>query len=240
MATYNGEKYIREQIDSILCQIRANDELVISDDGSNDDTIEIIKEYEKKDSRVKLFHNTGEHKTIWNFENALQNSKGKYIFLADQDDIWCQNKIETYLRYFNDYDIIVSDAKLIDERGNLINDSFFSFRKPRKTILGNLLKFGYLGCCMAFKREVFERALPFPSNSCLCTHDNWLFLIGCCYFKYKILEEKLLLYRRHADNVSTGGLQNTTSFLFKIHYRLYLFFHLITHIQFNERSFYTE
>ena len=228
LTTYNGARHIKEQIESILAQLGENDELIVSDDGSTDATVDIIKSM--RDDKIKVFFNEKNIGYTRNFEKALNFAKGDIIFLSDQDDVWRQNKIKSYLCYFNDYNFIVSDAMLIDEQGNLLHNSFFSLRKPKKTILGNLLKFGYLGCCMAFKRDVLVKALPFPSNSNLCTHDNWLFLIGCCFFRYKILEEKLILYRRHRDNISTGGLKNTTSILFKIHYRLYLMFHLICRI----------
>ena len=89
MATYNGEKYIREQIDSILPQLSDSDELVISDDGSSDSTIDIIQGY--NDRRIRLYHNT-RHGVTWNFENALRQSRGDVIFLADQDDVWKPGK----------------------------------------------------------------------------------------------------------------------------------------------------
>lgn len=84
MATYNGTKYIQEQINSILSQFGENDELVISDDGSKDDTCSIISSYQ--DSLIKLLFNKGKHGFIGNFENALSQCKGDYIFLSDQDD----------------------------------------------------------------------------------------------------------------------------------------------------------
>jgi len=225
LTTYNGAKYLKEQLESILMQLGKKDELIISDDGSTDKTVEIVNTID--DERIKLFINEKNIGYTRNFEKALSFAKGDIIFLSDQDDIWCQNKIETYLHYFDNYDLLVSDAMVIDEKEKVINDSFFVLRKPKKSKIGNILKFGYLGCCMAFKKEILLKALPFPGNSILCTHDNWLFLIGCYFFRYKILEDKLLLYRRHTSNISTGGLKNETSFFFKICYRLYLIFNLI-------------
>lgn len=80
---------------------------------------------------------------------------------------------------------------------------------------------------MAFKRSVLLKALPFPPNHKMCTHDNWLFLVGTTCFKYKIINEKLIFYRRHEHNVSSGGLKKTTTWQFKISYRFYLLTHLI-------------
>jgi len=225
LTTYNGARFIKEQLESILTQIDKEDEIIISDDSSTDTTVEIINTI--NDKRIKLFKNEKNIGYTNNFEKALGFAKGDIIFLSDQDDIWCQNKVKTFLNYFDIYDLLVSDAMVIDEQKNIINNSFFMLRKPKKTKIGNILKFGYLGCCMAFKKEILLKALPFPGNNTLCTHDNWLFLIGCCFFKYKILDDKLILYRRHTNNMSTGGIKNTTSLLFKIHYRLYLIINLI-------------
>ena len=93
MATYNGEKYIKEQIDSILNNLEKSDELIISDDGSKDGTIKIIQEYQKKDSRIKLYDGP-KNGVKQNFANAIKNCSGEYIFLADQDDIWNDKKVE--------------------------------------------------------------------------------------------------------------------------------------------------
>lgn len=90
MATYNGEEYIKEQLESILCQLGEMDEIIISDDGSTDNTLNIIESY--NDSRIKIHINTGKHGFVYNFENALQKAKGEYIFLSDQDDIWLPEK----------------------------------------------------------------------------------------------------------------------------------------------------
>ena len=93
LAAYNGEKYIEEQINSILCQLSLNDELLISDDGSTDKTIKIISDL--NDPRIKLFKNN--FKSVQkNFEFLLQNSIGEIIFLSDQDDIWEKNKISEF------------------------------------------------------------------------------------------------------------------------------------------------
>ncbi|MBF4507165.1 glycosyltransferase family 2 protein [Flavobacterium sp. JLP] len=222
MATYNGGKYIKQQIDSILIQLSENDELIISDDNSTDNTIDVIKGI--SDCRIKLFFNKEKGYTS-NFENALNQVTGDIIFLSDQDDIWVSNKVEICLEELKTYDFIVSDCKVINNKNEIISDSYFELRNIKKTSLGNLIKFSFLGCCLAFRSDILKKALPFPSDRKLCTHDNWLFLVGALLFRYKVLNNKLIHYRRHTENVST--LISKTSVWFKIKYRMYLSFFLI-------------
>lgn len=228
MATYNGERYILPQLYSILRQLSSEDEIVISDDGSKDNTINLIKSI--SDPRIRIIKNVGPHGYTYNFENALCHASGKYIFLSDQDDIWMDNKVEYMLNALKTYDFLVSNANLINSDGNLIADSYFNMRKPNRSFVGNILKCGYLGCCMAFKRCVLEKALPFPKDHVMCLHDNWLFLVGKFFFKTLIIKEKLISYRRHSTNVSSGGFMNTTTVWFKVKYRLYLLMQLFLRV----------
>lgn len=223
IATYNGEKYIKEQIQSILKQLDKNDEIVVSDDNSTDKTIEILKAI--NDTRIKFFKNSVKG-YVSNFENALKNASGDIIFLSDQDDIWKENKVEVTLDYLKTYDFVVSDCEIIDVDGRIISNSFFKNRRISKTIIGNVVKFGFLGCCIAFKKNVLTKALPFPKNRRYCTHDNWLFLVGSIFYKYKVIDERLIFYRRHINNTSTGGMINNNSLRFMISYRLYLLFNI--------------
>jgi len=213
MATYNGEKYIREQIESILRQIGKTDELVISDDGSKDTTIDIVKEYAKNDLRVKLFHNTGRHKAIGNFENALRNCKGEYIFLADQDDVWIEKKYKVTLDLLKKYDVIVSDSKVVDSELNVLKESFFEIHNSRPGILKNIKKSMYYGSCMAFNRKMMEKALPFPPTEEI-GHDLWIGLVGEIFGKVYFLQEPLILYRRHED-VHCSILSRSTRPIYK-------------------------
>ena len=124
MATYNGEKYIKEQIDSILKNMNDCDELIISDDGSTDNTIKLINEYQ--DKRIKLIN--GPRKGVkQNFANAIENATGKYIFLSDQDDIWMENKMRLVLEEFekNNVTVVIHDAEVIDENFKVTIPSFF-------------------------------------------------------------------------------------------------------------------
>lgn len=219
IATFNGEKYIEEQLKSILSQLETDDEIIISDDNSTDKTIEIIKGF--NDSRIMFLLNKEKGYTS-NFENALKQVKGDIVFLSDQDDIWENDKVRVCLEELKKYELVVSDCKIINENNQTISDSYFELRKVKRSGLGNLVKFSYLGCCLAFRADILKKALPFPPNRQLCTHDNWLFLVGAFLFRHKILNNKLILYRRHNGNVSNGGLVSVTSLGFKIKYRIYL------------------
>jgi len=104
MASYNGEKYIRQQIDSILPQLGESDELIISDDSSTDDTISVVKSI--NDNRIKLIKDQKFKSPVSNFENAIKNATGDFIFLCDQDDIWQPNKVESVLPFLKQYDLV--------------------------------------------------------------------------------------------------------------------------------------
>lgn len=225
VTTYNGALYLREQLESILSQLSPADEIIISDDGSTDRTEEIILSMQSP--LIHFYKNCGEHGYTPNFENALKHAKGDYIFLADQDDVWERDKVQTCLSLLSKYAMVVSDATLIDKQDKIIGESFFALRHPYKSLCGNLFKFGYLGCCMACRKEVIDKALPFPKNHKKCTHDNWLFLVAKCFYDVHITNQRLILYRRHEQNTSKGGLDKTTTITFKISYRLYLIWNIV-------------
>lgn len=220
IATYNGEAFIREQISSILAQLHQGDEIIVSDDGSTDRTIEFIRSIDSP--LIRIVHNQGEHGYTPNFENALREAKGDYIFLSDQDDIWKPDKVKVCMDYLRDYTMVVSDADIIDHKGKHLHDSYFQLRHTRHGFLPNLIRFSYLGCLLAFRRELCDKALPFPPDHKMGTHDNWLTMVALTFFSVKVANEKLISYRRHENNVSSGGFQRTTSLAFKIRYRCYL------------------
>jgi len=226
MATYNGEKYIKEQLDSILCQLSELDEIIISDDGSTDKTIEIIKMYH--DPRIKLYTNTNRKGVVGNFENALSKAHGDFIFLADQDDVWMPNKVDTMLMALENVDLCVCDCELIDSYGEIIYPSFFRLNHSKKGFLRNLLKNSYLGCCMAFKRDFLKYILPFPSN--IAMHDIWIGLCVELWGESVFLKDKLVKYRRHSNNASPTGEKSNFSILYKTMYRFNFLFQLFKRI----------
>lgn len=225
IATYNGEKYIKEQIFSIVSQLGVDDEIIISDDGSTDSTLEIIQSLNI--NIIKVFINEGKKGYTPNFENALKHCKGDYIFLSDQDDVWRSDKISKCMNVLNNYDFVISDATVVDEKCNILYKSFWEIRRPYKSLPMNLVKFGYLGCCMAFRRKVLYKILPIPAHYDLCTYDNWTFLVALSKYKVFILDEPLILYRRHGENTSHIYRGNKIKMSFRIKYRIYLIYNLI-------------
>jgi len=219
MATYNGEKFIKEQLETILGQLGKDDEVVISDDGSNDDTKAIIDSLE--DERIRYYENKGTHGFTHNFENALRLSKGDYIFLSDQDDIWVENKVETVMKYLKSVDFVIHDCVTVDADMNILSESRFSDFNVKPGFLSHLIKSRYLGCCMAFNRQLLNVALPFPQRDDLVEHDIWLAAVGFLYFKSKLIYEPLIKYRRHGNNVSDGGFTKGYSWSNKIYRRIY-------------------
>ncbi len=230
IATYNGEKYIYQQLESILKQLKNNDEVIISDDSSTDRTPQIISDF--KDDRIKIYPNNTFYSPIFNFENALNKASGDLIFLSDQDDIWEGNKVELISQLLQKYDLVVSDCSIIDGEGKVTVDSFFKIRKSGKGLFKNLYKNTYLGCCMAFNQKILKKAMPFPKS--LPMHDMWIGLVCDLYGKSFFCDAKLIKYRRHSGNataagkITESGLSSSFSKIVMIKIRLYLMTSLIT------------
>jgi glycosyltransferase involved in cell wall biosynthesis len=219
--TYNGEKYIQEQLVSILVQLSAEDEIIISDDSSTDTTLEIIKSLQ--DSRIKLFENNTFKSPIFNLENALKHASGDVIFLADQDDIWEPEKVKITLNKLQNSDLVVSDCSLIDASGNLVDPSFYALNKTKSGYLNNLIKNGFLGCCIAFNSKIKKSVLPFPKK--IAMHDIWIGLTASLVGKVDFIEDKLIRYRRHGDNFSFTSAKSKFSVTYKLSYRIYFLYH---------------
>ncbi len=218
IATYNGEKYIKEQLESILVQLSEKDEVIISDDHSNDETLKVLNSF--KDSRIKIYFNDGIKGYVPNFENALKKSSGDIIFFSDQDDIWLPNKVKKCLKVLKEKDLVVTNAKVINEKMEIIEESLFEVVNTKTGLFNNWVKNRYYGCCIAFRREILKKVLPFPKRYEICSHDRWIPLICEMYYKVGLIEEPLLLYRRHENNVSCFKKSNN-SLLKKISVRIY-------------------
>lgn len=200
LAAYNGEKYIREQLSSILPQLSGDDEIVVSLDPSTDGTKEAILSL--NDSRIKTVDGEGKG-LIKNFENAIKNCKNDLIFLCDQDDIWLPDKVERVKREFENSPnllLVMHNARVTDGELNTLNESFFEVRGTKTGILKNLIKNSYMGCCMALRKEALPYILPFPDK--LPMHDQWIGLVCEKHGMVKLINEPLILWRRHGDNAS--------------------------------------
>lgn len=228
IATFNGERFIKEQLNSIIPQLSHGDEIIISDDGSTDHTLDIVRSLNSPYIKIVLhLHDKG---YTSNFENAINHAKGDYIYLCDQDDIWDPNKVIICQDYLQKYDFVISDAMLVNENNKVIADSFFKARKSRPGLFANFIRFSFIGCCMSFHKRVLQKACPFPPNHIYCTHDNWLTLIAMTYYKAIVINDKLIRYRRYDNNTSSGAITNSTTIRFKLAYRLYLMYWLAQRI----------
>ena len=202
IASYNGERFIREQIDSILRQLSSDDEIIVSDDGSTDDTISIIISID--DKRIRIIEGPRKHSPTLNFECAMKEAKGDYIFLADQDDVWKSNKVEVCMKWLQKYDCVVSDAEVTDSNLNTLYPSLYAIMQVRQgRIYNTIWKNGYTGCCMAFRRNVLKASLPFPKN--IPMHDIWIGNVAAYKYNMKFIPDKLIMFRRHNETISCNG-----------------------------------
>lgn len=202
MAAYNGESYIVSQIESILKQLNKEDELVISLDPSTDMTEMLLREIRKRDSRVRLIRGKGKG-LIKNFENAIRHCKNEIIFLSDQDDLWKANKVERVLECFQNDDVtlVMHDAEVVNGSLECIDASFIEKRGCRTGVLQNVIKNSYIGCCMAFRKELKRYILPFPES--IPMHDQWIGILSEITGMSMMIDEALICYRRHGNNVSS-------------------------------------
>ncbi len=221
IATYNGEKYILQQLDSILSQLSEKDEVIVSDDNSTDSTLSLIEAY---DPRIKILKNSNRG-VISNFENALLGAKGDVIFLADQDDVWLPNKVKTCLEALKKSDLVVSDCYVTDQELQIISDSFYETNASNSNKYKAFLRNSYLGCCMAFNRSVLDVALPFPKQ--IPMHDIWIGNVAAFKRSVRFLPDKLIYYRRHGDNASTASEKSQTTLLEKLNFRTSVFVNLL-------------
>lgn len=229
MATHNGEQFIREQLESIISQLAEGDEVVISDDGSTDGTLDIIAGYH--DPRIKVYHFTqptiSPHTHLYvtrNFENALKYAQGDIIFLSDQDDRWMPDKVEKCVMALNDYGLVVHNMRIADAN---MNDTGENYYKNGFTRFHNyLMRSGkYFGCTIAFRKELLKFILPFPEN--LVLHDYWVGILAEHFGGAVFFNEPLIMYRIRQESVSHDV---NNSIWFKFSYRIYILWNLYIRI----------
>lgn len=210
MAVYNGERYIAEQLRSILDQLSADDEVIIVDDASTDGTLASVRR--QMDQRLILIEENRNRGVAHTFETALKRASGEFIFLSDQDDLWEPNKVSVMLEAFMqhpDINLFLSDASIIDEKGRMVCSSYFKWRGAfADGLLTNITKSKYHGCVMAFRAVLLPDVMPFPEGRGVL-HDIW---IGCrnrlAGGRAMFIPDKLVKYRRHETNVT--GVRHLT------------------------------
>jgi len=210
MATYNGERFIHEQLRTILVQLQYDDEVIVSDDSSTDSTVDLINSF--NDPRIRLFKNQTFRSPVYNFEHALKQATGEVIFLSDQDDEWVDGWVDTALKELRSVSLVVCDADMIDSNGALRlspEAQIYRGSKRKSGLIRNFYRNGYIGCCCAFRREILDVALPFPRN--LPWHDWWIGIVANAFFTTKFIRDRKIRYRRHGGNASpTSEISSAT------------------------------
>jgi len=211
MATYNGERYLKEQLDSIYSQTYKNIEVVVTDDCSTDGTIKILEQYSKSHG-LKYYVNEENLGFVKNFEKAISLCQGDFIALSDQDDIWEKEKIEILVDKIGSNLLIHSDCSVIDDEGK----SLMPFLKQDTGNLISVQDFFFrnvvTGCTVLFSKKLLDTALPFPEG--IAYHDWWL---GFCAAKEKKIHyfpQCLTRYRKHSGQ-DTGLGDGERQFILK-------------------------
>jgi glycosyltransferase involved in cell wall biosynthesis len=203
MATYNGAQFVVRQLDTVLMQLGPEDEVIVIDDRSKDNTVQILNE--TYGDRVKVYVNEKNVGAIRSFERAISTARGDILFLCDQDDLWDDDKVKTVMEVFKtqNADLVVHDSVVVDGNLEVIHPSWndYNHNNINQGIIGNILKNAYTGAFMSFKRDLVPEILPFPQT--IEMHDQWIALV-CMMKKKKIvnIEKSLMKYVRHGGNVT--------------------------------------
>lgn len=215
VATYNGERYLKQQLDSILLQTYQNFKIYISDDASSDLTLQLLEQYQKKYPQ-KIFYSLNNENIgfVNNFEQLIENCTEPYLALCDQDDIWTIDKLELQMKAIGDYEkkypetalLVHSNLQMIGEDGHNFGTSFFHYRKitlPTQSSVNKIVSHnGVMGCTVLFNKKLKEHILPFPDTVNL--HDYWIAVVNEVVGHRITLTECLVKYRIHQTNTSNS------------------------------------
>ena len=212
MAVYNGSLYLKEQIESIINQDYKNWQLLISDDNSNDDSVEIINRYAAKDNRIKVvlkdsaFGNAGTH-----FLSLLKITTSKYVMCSDQDDVWDSNKITTCLSAMIQEEamspdtpiLIHTDLRVVDSKLNRIADSFYKYsgiNPNTSTFEFHIATANVTGCTMLINDSLRDLIKLTNDDRYICMHDWWCSLIASAFGRIGFIDNQTICYRQHENN----------------------------------------
>ncbi len=200
MATYNGERFIGAQLESILTQTYAHLEIIIVDDGSTDRSYTLLEEYAQKDQRIKLFRNEKNLGYVKNFEKGLSLATGDYIAPSDQDDVWLPEKIEVLINGIGNATIAYCDSSLINENGILIGKKLSDIKRlvDFNDCLNFLVGNSAPGHAMLIKKELVRNSIPLAP---MIPHDHWLGFVATLYQGIKFIDQPLVYYRQHNSSV---------------------------------------
>lgn len=207
LATYNGEKYIRQLLDSILKQDYPNIEIIVTDDHSSDTTFSILQEYASKYACIRIYSNENNLGINKNFEKGLLLARGEYVTISDQDDIWKEGKISILVKEIGNHTMIYHDSELIGPDGLSLNkklsdlDIFTSFDNCLQFTIANRVP----GHTMLFKKTLIAQCIPFPKN---IFYDHWLAFVATFNTKIKFTNRVLVLYRQHKNNLSGAKVKS--------------------------------
>lgn len=210
LATYNGEKYLAQMLDSLVAQTRPADVIIAVDDGSKDNTCEILESYKDRlPLEITKFEKNRGHRA--SFSTALEKARelladGDLIFLADQDDIWLPNKLEVMSQKMGDSSMIFGDAEIIDGDGVVTESSWRKKAEIVEQLSQQALLTGYTnvtGCMVAFKAGLLKTALPIPQD--VPVHDQWITLCATAENGYRAIADKVIQYRIHGNNAIGEG-----------------------------------
>jgi glycosyltransferase involved in cell wall biosynthesis len=215
IATYNGSQFIQEQLLSIFPQLEAGDEVLIADDGSRDDTVERILGLGHP---VRLVSTERVGGVVANFERVLQAAQGDGILLCDQDDVWLPGRLAAIRAGLQSSQLVLINGEVVDEHLQPRGQTIFQAVNAHAGFWPNLLKNSFIGCCMAFRRELLERVLPFPAG--VPWHDWYIGLVAERTGSVSRLPQVSMLYRRHGANFSPTGEKSRNSLWRKVWIRL--------------------
>lgn len=203
LAAHNGERYLTQQIESILSQLGDEDELVISDDGSMDATASIVDNFSERDARVR-FVSSDRNGIVANFNNAIAHCNGDVIFISDQDDVWLDGKREKVLEAFgrSGADLVIHNGRHVDANGSVISDPFFTMWRVGPGLVQNFMMPRYSGCCMALSREALSYVMPMPTY--VENYDHWIGMACEALGTVEFIDDVLLDHRIHDSNVTPG------------------------------------